>query len=124
MIDIFAAARSRTLAWGLLIGLAPLVAGCADQAYAPSPPDQAAIARGQQIAQLHCAQCHEVGPVGDSRNPMAPPFRSIGLRYNHIGFEKRYAEMQAGEHFEMPGYDIPASDANDIAAYIDSYRRP
>ena len=119
--------KSGPLAWVLLLGLAPAMAGCAEesgQAAEAVRPDPVAIQHGKQIAELQCAQCHQVGPTGDSPNPMAPAFRGIRIRYNFIGFEKRFAEMQADGHYEMPGFQIQASDADDIAAYIDSYRKP
>jgi mono/diheme cytochrome c family protein len=113
-------------AWALLLGLAPLLAGCAAaQADASADvPNGAAIERGHHTAEVQCAQCHQIGPAGESPNPMAPAFRNIRMRYNFIGFKKRFAEMQADGHYEMPGFNISAADADDIAAYIDSYNKP
>ena len=112
--------------WAFLLGLVPLLAGCATAQLDASAgaPNEASVERGRHIAQDQCAQCHQVGPTGDSPNPMSPAFRNIRLRYNFIGFKKRFAAMQADNHNEMPGFNIQAADVEDIAAYVESYKRP
>jgi cytochrome c len=37
--------------------------------------------RGRTFAQANCAQCHAVGPVGESPLRIAPPFRTLHERY-------------------------------------------
>ena len=46
---------------------------------APSGAQSALIKRGQAIAERLCAQCHAIGPVGESPLNLAPPFRSLLL---------------------------------------------
>jgi cytochrome c553 len=43
-----------------------------------SPAEQ----RGKTFAQNNCARCHSIDRVSPSPLPIAPPFRTLHLRYN------------------------------------------
>lgn len=110
----------------LILGLAAAVAGCA--AGAGSPVDQpepvVGIERGQALARQRCGVCHALGPSGDSAQPMAPPFRAMGGRFNPISLERRMVELDLRGHGEMPPVRLAADEARDVAAYIASLETP
>jgi mono/diheme cytochrome c family protein len=84
-----------------------------------------ALERGRHVAERDCAACHAVGDSGASANLGAPPFRTIRLRYNTIGLEKRLATIPTRGHETMPPRALSASDVPDLVAYIESLgRRP
>ncbi len=115
------------MVWRLaLIAMAGLLSGCATEAVAPAFATGPAVAaeRGFSLARQKCGGCHALGLSDESRQPMAPPFRAMGLRYNDIGFERRMTELDRRGHGEMPPVRLTTSEARDLAAYIRSLERP
>src|ERR1700694_2979943 len=56
---------------------AVLLVGLGDQAVAQSPAAQ----RGLTFVLANCASCHSTDKVTDSRLALAPPFRTLHLKY-------------------------------------------
>jgi mono/diheme cytochrome c family protein len=106
------------------IALAIFLTGCAaGKGYIEPPASYAPNeTRGARIAERVCAGCHAVGIVGDSRNPAAPPFREIRIRYNTISLERELTRIRQEGHFEMRPMDINPADVPEIAAYIESMK--
>lgn len=106
----------------VLLAMVAAIAGCATPSESPSgqPAPFTAIERGQALAERRCGGCHAVGPIGESAQTMAPPFRDLGLRYNAISFERRMAGQTSRGHHEMPPLRLERSEVRDLAAYIDS----
>jgi mono/diheme cytochrome c family protein len=77
-------------------------------------------ARGQRLAQDHCAACHAVAPQMRSEVADAPPFETIAGKYGHDA--DRIAHAIAGPHPKMNFSPAPAAAA-DIAAYIATLRQ-
>jgi mono/diheme cytochrome c family protein len=46
-----------------------------------SQPQDPRVQRGRAFARTHCASCHAIGNVGESPLRIAPPFRTLHLRY-------------------------------------------
>jgi mono/diheme cytochrome c family protein len=99
-----------TLAAGLALALA----------LDASAAQAASVNHGRQIAQRNCAMCHAIGASGDSRNPMAPPFRTLGTRYPIEMLAEALAEGMLTGHPEMPQFQFPPKDIDDLIAYIKS----
>lgn len=101
---------------------APLLLGAcaADGVGTPAAPGfDAPAARGLALARRQCGACHALGADGASRQPMAPPFRQLALRYNAIGLKGRLAEIASdGRHGEMPPIRLEASEIDDLTAYV------
>ena len=57
--------------------LATLGTAAAQSPAAPSP----AVQRGLNFVMLHCAQCHAIDKVSESPLTIAPPFRTLHLKY-------------------------------------------
>ena len=115
--------KSRQFLLLLVSAALPLgLQGCASDGPAPgADAGKASVDRGRQVAQSQCAQCHQVGPTGASPSPMAPPFRTLQVRFNHLQFEKRFAEVES-DHEMMPGFMLDKADVDDIAAYVETIK--
>jgi cytochrome c len=97
-------------------GLAALVlslVGCA-----AAPGDSQKIAEGNRFVLRSCAGCHAVAESGDSRNPDAPPFRTLAARLPGESLDRRLEELAAHGHRNMPPIYITQDERRDVAAYI------
>ncbi len=108
-----------------LIGvvLAGLLAGACSTTGVPLRPDPFAIERGREIAQFHCASCHQIGPSGASPSLMAPPFHSIYISYSRLAFKKAVEDTAGDRGHFMPGYDLDRAQVDDLVAYLEDVRR-
>jgi cytochrome c len=105
-------------AW--MLAAAALPVGCASIDGSRPMAANAAAERGGTVAQIHCAACHAIGPTGESRSAMAPPFRVIRARYNQITFERRLERLASERHSEMPSFSLDRADIDAVAAYIET----
>lgn len=103
----------------LLIALATtsLLAAAPPAAKAPE------IEAGARAAR-RCAACHAVGGETRSPNAGAPTFREIRLRYNALSLERELARIAEHGHFDMKPMSIQPSEAEALAAYIESLGPP
>ena len=78
--------------------------------------------RGQRIAERNCATCHAVLRKGTSPNEKAPPFRTLGQRYQLQDLEEALAEgiMVGHEAPEMPLFEFTSRQIADFMAYLRS----
>jgi mono/diheme cytochrome c family protein len=81
---------------------------------------QAALARGHEIAQAHCASCHAVGRSGDSTAPEAPPFRTLSQHYRVDTLEEALAEGISVGHPAMPEFQFAPDDVHALVLYLQS----
>ena len=72
--------------------------------------------RGKQFASRICAFCHAVFE-GHSRDPDAPPFRSIATSRE---FHEKGAALLSEPHPKMPNLGLTQEQIDDVAAYIRS----
>lgn len=89
---------------------------------APLRADPFSIDRGREIAQFHCASCHQVGPSGPSPSLMAPPFHSVYISYSRLAFKKAVEDASGDRGHFMPGYDLNRAQVDDLVAYLESIR--
>src|SRR5262249_12416827 len=61
----------------LVIALVAFLSLASNPALAQSPAAQ----RGLAFVRVHCAQCHAVDKVSDSSLTIAPPFRTLHLKF-------------------------------------------
>jgi cytochrome c len=111
----------RILAAMLLAGLA---GGCATPAAAPAPVDRTEqavlVAAGLRVAQANCASCHAIGRTGASPNPMSPPLRTLGARYEIEALAESFAEGVFVGHPMMPQFRLEPEAIDQLLAYIES----
>lgn len=106
----------------LLAGMALSACATREPGAPPLRPDVFAIERGREIAEFHCASCHQTGPSGASPSMMAPPLHSIYISYSRLSFRKAVESSRDEPAHAMPGYDLNRDQVDDLLAYLDSNR--
>lgn len=81
------------------------------------------IQRGRQFAEANCSHCHAVDRFGESPLAIAPPFRSLALRYPVEDLEEALAEGVVTGHPTMPEFQLDAAQIADFIAYLKSLER-
>lgn len=81
------------------------------------------IQRGRQFAEVNCSMCHAVGRFGDSPLAIAPPFRSLALRYPVEDLEEALAEGVVTGHPSMPQFQLDSAQIADFIAYLKTLER-
>jgi mono/diheme cytochrome c family protein len=82
----------------------------------PSPP----LARGRQLATLHCGGCHAVGPAGASPNRAAPPFRELNDRHAMDAVGPAFSGGVIAHHPAMARLHFAQADVEAVLAYLKS----
>lgn len=73
---------------------------------------------GRQLAQRDCGACHAVGVKGPSPDPAAPPFRSLGNRYDVRDLQEALAEGISVGHPKMPVFSYPPDQVHRLIDYL------
>lgn len=77
-------------------------------------------AAGLQLAESHCSSCHAIGVNGESRHPMAPPFRTLSRDYPVNALEEALAEGILVGHPDMPEFHLEPQQIDDLTSYLRS----
>ncbi len=96
-------------------GLARLGAGIAATAETAKR-----IAEGSALVSRHCVTCHAVAAQGESPNPKAPPFRTLGARHAGLSLREPLTRGIAAPHDEMPKFALAPDQVDSIIAYINA----
>jgi mono/diheme cytochrome c family protein len=88
-------------------------------AHAQSGP----VLEGRAIAERNCARCHAVGPAGESRHKLAPPFRTLSKRYVIGDLAEALAEGLVVGHKDMPEFTFEPDEIAALLAYLESLGR-
>jgi mono/diheme cytochrome c family protein len=83
-------------------------------ALAASPAEQ----RGKTFAQTNCARCHSIDRVTKSPLRIAPPFRTLHLRYPVETLAEAFAEGIETGHPTMPAFQLDPDHINDLLSYL------
>jgi mono/diheme cytochrome c family protein len=83
-------------------------------AFAQSPAAQ----RGLTFLQTHCAQCHSIDKASESPLAVAPPFRTLHLKYPIESLERPLAEGIVAGHPTMPQFRLEPDQIRDVIAYL------
>jgi cytochrome c len=78
------------------------------------------IEAGRRIAELYCSSCHAIGAAGESRNPVAPPFRTLSRNYPVNALGEAFAEGILVGHRDMPEFTLEPDQIDDLLAYLES----
>jgi mono/diheme cytochrome c family protein len=79
-----------------------------------------AVQRGFGIARTHCARCHAIDKVSQSRLPIAPPFRDLHRSYPVEQLEEPLAEGLVTGHPSMPEFRLEPDQIGDFIAFLKS----
>ena len=85
-------------------------------ALAASPAEE----RGKSFALANCARCHSVDRVTQSPLKIAPPFRTLHLRYPVETLGEALAEGIETGHPTMPAFQLDPDQINDLLSYLKS----
>lgn len=106
-----------------VLGLALALLACAPSRQALAARETGNAAEGLRLAEIHCAQCRAIGPVGESRHPVAPPFRTLSRRYLVNTLDEAFAEGILVGHPDMPNFQFEPSQIDDLLAYLNSVQQ-
>ncbi len=103
----------------ILVALA--AAACAASPRAPTPlSTEATAADGLRLAEINCARCHALAATGESRHPMAPPFRTLSRNYPVNALEEAFAEGILVGHRDMPEFQLEPAEIDALVRYLNS----
>jgi mono/diheme cytochrome c family protein len=83
-------------------------------AIAASPSEQ----RGKTFALTNCARCHSIDRVTQSPLKIAPPFRTLHLRYPVETLGEALAEGIETGHPTMPAFQLDPDQIHDLLSYL------
>ena len=81
-------------------------------------PALAQAPSGRQIAERDCGPCHAVTVSDMSREPAAPPFRTLGARYDVGNLAEALAEGISVGHPKMPVFSYPPDQVQRLIDYL------
>jgi len=80
--------------------------------------------RGKTLATTLCAECHAIGPSGQSPHAGAPAFRTLERRLNLDRLTGRLRRGLTSRHPDMPIFRFKREDARALVAYLRSMQIP
>ena len=80
-----------------------------------------AAQRGLTFVRVHCAQCHAIDKVSDSPLTIAPPFRTLHLKFP-IESLRRLAEGIVADHPTMPQFRLDPDQIADVMTYLQTLK--
>jgi cytochrome c len=83
-------------------------------AAAASPEEQ----RGKTFALNNCARCHSIDRASPSPLKIAPPFRTLHLRYPIETLGEALAEGIYTGHPTMPAFQLDPDQIHDLLSYL------
>jgi cytochrome c len=79
--------------------------------------------RGLNFVRANCARCHSIDKVSESPLKIAPPFRTLHLRYPVETLQEAFAEGIQTGHQNMPEFRLEADQIGDVIAYLKTLER-
>jgi mono/diheme cytochrome c family protein len=97
------------------------VSACLSLASASALAQPPAAQRGLTFVRVHCAQCHAIDKVSDSPLAIAPPFRTLHLKFPIESLRRRLAEGIVADHPTMPQFRLDPDQLADVMAYLQTF---
>src|SRR5215467_9108 len=107
--------------FGRFPGLFIAVSACLSLASAPAIAQSPAAQRGLTFVRVHCAQCHAIDKVSNSPLAIAPPFRTLHLKFPIESLRRRLAEGIVADHPTMPQFRLDPDQLADVMAYLQAF---
>lgn len=76
------------------------------------------VQRGLNFVRANCARCHSIDKVSESPLKIAPPFRTLHLRYPIESLQEAFAEGIRTGHQNMPEFRLEGDQIGDVIAYL------
>ena len=93
-----------------------LIAGVAILGMPPALADDEAL--GRTLVDTYCSVCHSIERTGTSPHPDAPPFRTLGDRYDVEMLSEALVEGLVSGHPDMPEFAFDPHEAAAIVSYL------
>lgn len=74
--------------------------------------------RGKAFARANCARCHAIDRISKSPLQIAPPFRTLHLRYPIETLGEALAEGIYTGHADMPAFELDPDQIHDLLSYL------
>lgn len=103
-----------------ILALAATLLCASGPAFAQQAP---AAQRGLTFVRVHCAQCHSIDQVSESSLRIAPPFRTLHLKYPIETLERPLSEGIIAGHPTMPQFRLEPDQVADVIAYLKTLER-
>jgi len=103
-----------TFGFTLLLMLALSGASASAQSISPSAH------RGFTFVKANCARCHAIDKVSPSPLRLAPPFRTLHLRYPVETLAEAFAEGIVTGHPSMPEFQLEVDQIHDLLSFLKS----
>jgi mono/diheme cytochrome c family protein len=76
------------------------------------------VQRGLNYLRANCARCHAIDKVSESPLKLAPPFRTLHLKYPVESLQESFAEGIRTGHDNMPEFRLDGDQIGDVIAYL------
>lgn len=76
------------------------------------------VQRGLNYLRANCARCHAIDKVSESPLKLAPPFRTLHLKYPVESLQESFAEGIRTGHENMPEFRLDGDQIGDVIAYL------
>jgi cytochrome c len=87
-------------------------------ATAAAEPQSPAAQRGQTFLRVNCVQCHAIDKISESPLKIAPPFRTLHLKYPVETLRNPLMEGVITNHPTMPAFRLDPGQVTDVIAYL------
>lgn len=84
--------------------------------------EQDLAAQGRAFAEKNCANCHAIGREGESKLPIAPPFRTLHSKYPVENLEEALAEGIVTAHPAMPVFQLEPPQISALIEYLETLK--
>jgi mono/diheme cytochrome c family protein len=84
-----------------------------------SPAEQ----RGLTFLRANCARCHAVDKASESPLAIAPPFRTLHVKYPIEDLRRPLSEGIIANHPTMPQFRLEPDQVADVIAYLKTLER-
>ena len=85
---------------------------------AEAAAQQPAVQRGLNFVRANCARCHSIDKVTESPLRIAPPFRTLHLKYPVESLQEAFAEGIRTGHQNMPEFRLEGDQIGDVIAFL------
>ncbi len=79
--------------------------------------------RGLNFVRANCSKCHSIDKVSPSPLAIAPPFRTLHLKYPVEDLQESLAEGIVVGHPAMPEFRLEPDQVGDVIAYLKTLER-
>ena len=101
-----------------LISLAVIVVGVLTSAISCNAEPN--VMAGKAFAQANCSHCHSIDKFTRSTLAIAPPFRTLHLRYPVESLEEALGEGITTGHPSMPEFRLDPGQVGDFISFLKS----